>query len=86
MRTTRIAVLLWIPLAGSLTVGCAPAYHRYDGCRVPCQYCPAAPLPFHFYDECACHARAVQPYLSHVSVPTISEPTSEPPQPAQLPD
>lgn len=46
------------------TLGCAPAYHWYDGCRVPCKYCAPCPRPYEYYHGCPCHSCAAQPYLT----------------------
>ena len=55
------------PIAMSLVLGCAPAYHSYSGCYVDCHYCPPPPLPHSHYDECVCHSCAAQPYLHAVA-------------------
>lgn len=59
--TTLMRVLA--PIAMSLVVGCAPAYHRYSGNHVHCHYCQPPPLPYARYNKCVCHSRAAQPYL-----------------------
>lgn len=57
-----------MPLAMTGTVmwlaGCAPAYHCYSGCHVPCRYCPPAPLCHTFYDPHVCHSSQASKYLT----------------------
>jgi hypothetical protein len=47
-----------------LVPGCAPAYHCYSGCRVPCKYCAPSPLPYTEYCGCPCHSKAAERYLA----------------------
>ena len=62
--------------------GCAPAYHCYDECRIPCTYCAPCPLPFQNYGGCPCHSRAAEPYLVTSSVsPELVNPLSFPDSP-----
>jgi hypothetical protein len=49
--------------------GCAPAYHCYSGCRVPCKYCAPSPLPYAPYCGCPCHASVAERYLAPQSGP-----------------
>jgi hypothetical protein len=53
-------------------VGCAPAYHWYEGCRVPCKYCAPCPLPYPTYEGCPCHSHAAEPYLAVASTPLVN--------------
>jgi len=75
MAARNLAGLLGV-LATSLSLGCAPAYHGYSQCHVPCRYCPPPPLPLCHYPGCACHSCAVSEYLS----PTAAERTHSWPQ------
>jgi hypothetical protein len=58
--------LLYLALLSVMTLasGCAPAYHCYSGCRVPCKYCAPSPLPYTQYGGCPCHSNAAQRYLA----------------------
>lgn len=71
MRSPRsiIGVLL---LALPVAMGCAPAYHWYDECRVPCKYRSPCPLPYEGYGGCPCHSCAVVPYLTGVQPELIN--------------
>jgi len=53
-----------LPLALTLTAGCAPAYHSYSGCYVDCKYCTPSPLPYTHYEGCVCHSCAASNYLA----------------------
>ena len=59
------------------TAGCAPAYHWYDECRVPCKYCAPNPLPYSTYCGCPCHSNAAEPYLMGRS-PELVNPSTLP--------
>jgi hypothetical protein len=50
-------------LATALTPGCASRYFADPGCHVDCTYRAAPPLPFAYYQDCACHSCAASPYL-----------------------
>ena len=74
----------WILRATSVVVaaivvhaGCAPSYRCYDDCRVPCQYCPPAPLPYTGYCDGQCHSKAAQPYMA-TSPTALVNPASPP--------
>ncbi len=75
-------------LLGSLALlfclGCAPAYHSYSGCRVPCKYCVPAPLPHTHYPGCACHSCAAERHLAGVQ--TNASLRAEPGEDAGQPD
>ena len=64
MTTLKKLRLALAPLALTLLVGCAPAYHCYSGCHVNCEYCPPPPLAHTQYAGCVCHSPAVAKYLN----------------------
>jgi len=45
---SSLAGILFFAVAG----GCAAAYHAYPAGCVPCDYCPAEPLPYVTYHAC----------------------------------
>lgn len=47
-----------------LSMGCAPAYHSYSDCTVPCNYGAPPPLPYTHYDDCVCHSHAASVYVA----------------------
>ncbi|WP_339736087.1 hypothetical protein [uncultured Gimesia sp.] len=56
----------WIAtLAVLLVTGCAPAYRTYSGCNIDCQYCEPPPLPYTYYEGCACHSQSVSNYIEY---------------------
>lgn len=77
-RPLFLCASLW----AALTMGCAPAYYRYSGCCVDCQYCPLPPLPYANYNECVCHSCAAQPYLNAVAAASAQPDVIEAPQPS----
>lgn len=80
-RAINIAVVAIVVLAG-----CAPAYHCYDDCCVPCQYCPPAPLPYTGYCDCQCHSKAAQPYLASSTEALVNPASTLQHQTAPRPD
>lgn len=64
MESLRGARGLVLGAMATALVGCAPAYHWYEGCRVPCKYCVPCPLPYQPYEGCPCHSRAADRHLS----------------------
>jgi len=73
---TRLVLLcLILSLTAGIGSGCAPAYRCYSGCRVPCKYCPPAPMPYTPYCGCECHSWAAERYL--VGPPASSEMNEE---------
>ncbi|QDU74544.1 hypothetical protein Pan97_15530 [Bremerella volcania] len=69
MAITKTLLRSIVPLALTLAVGCAPAYHSYSGCRVDCKYCAPPPLPYTHYEGCVCHSSAVSQYLTVDTAP-----------------
>jgi hypothetical protein len=63
MKNGRCIVLSLGMLATALTPGCASRYFADPGCHVDCTYRAAPPLPFAYYQDCACHSCAASPYL-----------------------
>lgn len=61
IRSTLLFVML--SLVAAFASGCAPGYHRYSGCRVPCKYCVPSPLPYPHYDGCKCHSRPADEFF-----------------------
>jgi hypothetical protein len=65
------ALLCVVTLGAVTTVfGCAPAYHSYSDCYVPCRYFAPQPLPYVCYHECVCHSCPASDYLG--VLPTIA--------------
>ena len=62
IRSALLCVAL--PLFATWVSGCAPAYHCYSGCRIPCKYCPPPPLPYPHYGGCLCHSHPAERYLA----------------------
>lgn len=71
MQRSRVALRVLSTLI-LLSSGCAPAYHWYEGCRVPCQYCAPHPLPHEPYLGCPCHSRPAEAYLSVAPTPLVN--------------
>lgn len=44
--------------------GCARACHDSQHYCVDCRYCPPPPLPYTYYNECACHSCAASKHLT----------------------
>lgn len=63
MTNGKTLIRCLAPLLMTLAAGCAPAYHRYSGCYVDCQYCAPPPLPYVHYKGCVCHSCAASKYL-----------------------
>ena len=72
--TSLIGALLILSFLSSL--GCAPGYNSYSGCRVPCKYCAPPPLPYAHYPGCDCHSCAAE---SHLANPQATADSTSPP-------
>jgi hypothetical protein len=64
MLYVRFCTVVIAIVIGSLTVGCAPAYHSYAGCTIDCQYCVPPPLAYTHYAGCVCHSCAASKHLN----------------------
>ena len=86
MRSWRSFIVITV-LAMLASAGCAPAYHWYEGCRVPCKYCTPSPRPYEYYSGCPCHSSAAQPYLRGTQTELINpaEESSLADEPRKLP-
>lgn len=48
--------------------GCARTCHDGQNYCVDCRYCPPPPLPYTYYNECACHSCAASKHLTNYSL------------------
>lgn len=78
MKTIRTSILLTMVTFS----GCASAYNCYEGCSVPCKYCPPAPLAYSQFCGNPCHSNAAEPYLWGVTRPAGNPVTPAAPLPA----
>ncbi len=73
-------------LAGLLAAGgCAPQYHLYEGCVVPCGYTAEPPLPFENYGPLPCPDPSARYCFPVDPAPQLHAPARSGPFPGQRP-
>jgi len=76
MEFRKTLLCLTVAFLVTFASGCAPAYHCYSGCSVPCKYCPPSPLPYTQSGDCSCHSSVAERYLANPQETSATMPTT----------